>query len=320
MKRFIASIALLFIATAAWGQAYNPQIAYTKFEGGSDNIYLANADGTKPVIVYKAYKVRLDGIDIDPTSTAASGRIAFLQSGALKVLSYTVSPTGITATSPTTLATGAPYQGERLDFSPDGSKIIYTKFTSPPPALTDIRLILADGSDTAKRLHSSRSISGVRWIGPKDFVFITDLGFSFPTEIQLASLDAGDNLVSSPATMFTSTDAALLKEVGGSVDVGIEDVDVARTRAALIFTTGGPGPGNYRHFVEYNMLTGDFTKHFSNNGWRAHFSNDDAYIFYLHGSTRTYNVYDAVYRFDTNSRSTIKLASKGQFGYADSKP
>ena len=329
MYRPFATIALLLTTAAAWGQSYNPKIAYTKYEGTSDNLYLANADGSSPVIVYRANRVRLGGIDIAPTNatTPAVGRIAFIQSGVLKILSYTVSATGITATVPTVLdSTGAPYQGAKNpDFAPDGSKILYARDTLPgPPLATEIRLIPSDGGTTPpKVLYSSSGFIGLaRWAGVSDFVFDDHSGSPAPSEIRLASLDANDNLVSVPLTKFTTGDPALLLAVGGGANTGIEDFDIARTRPSLIFTTGNSlgGTGNYRDFVEYNMATGAFTKRFSNNGWRVHFSSDDSYLFYLHGSPRTYNVYDYVYRFDTNSGNTIQLTSKTQYGYVDTHP
>ncbi len=327
MNRLIASIALLCATTAAWGQTYNPKIAYSKFEGSADNLYLANADGSSPVIVYRSNKVRLGGIDIAPTNAAtpAVGRIAFIQSGVLKVLSYTVSTSGISATVPTTLdSSGAPYQGAKNpDFSPDGSRILYARDTLPgPPLATEIRLIPSAGGAPKVLYRSSGFIGLVRWLGSTDFVFDDHSGSPAPSEIRLATLDANDYLVSVPSTMFSTGDAALLSAVGGGTNTGIEDFDIARTKPSLIFTTGNSrsGTGNYRDFVEFDMVSGAFHKHFSNNGWRVHFSSDDAYLVYLHGSTRTYNVYDYVNRFDPISGNTIPLSSKSQYGYADTKP
>lgn len=327
MKRIIVSLAFLLATTAALGQAYNPKIAYTRYEGNADNLYLANADGSYPVIVYKANKVRLGGIDIAPANSATLpwvGRIAFVQSGVLKILSYTVSATGITATAPTILdSTGAPYLGaNHPDFSPNGSKILYTRFTSselPRPA--EVRLISADVGGIPKIVYShSHFIGMARWIGTTDFAFNTDLGPSNSSEIYLATLDANDSLALPPSTMFTSGDPRLLLETGG-LDIGIEDFDVARTKPSLLFSTGTASGGSNRYFIEYDMLTGAYTPHLSLiNGRRPHFSSDDAYIFFLRVSPRSFNVLEYVDRFDTNSKSIIRLTTKGQFGYADSKP
>ena len=328
MKRSLIAAALLVACAMASAQTYNPKIAYTRYEGKSDNLYLANADGSSPVIVYRSGKVGLGGIDIAPTNAAtpAVGRIAFVQSGVLKILSYTVAARGISATVPTTLdSTGAPYLGARNpDFSPDGSRIIYTRDTLPgPPSATEIRVIASAGSTPPKVLYASSGFIGLaRWLTASDFVFDDHAGSPAPSEIRLASLDASDNLVSPPLTMFTTGDPELLQAVGGGTNTGIEDFDVARTRPSLVFTTGNSlgGTGNFRDFVEYDMSTGAFTKRFSNNGWRVHFSSDDAYLFYLHGNSRTSSLYDYVYRFDIASGNTTQLASKAQYGYDDAKP
>lgn len=327
MYRLFVILALLLSSASALGQAYNPKIAYTKYEGNSDNLYLANADGSNPVIVYKANKVRLTGIDIAPANSATLpwvGRIAFVQSGVLKILSYTVSVTGITATVPITLdSTGAPYLGaNRPDFSADGSKILYTRYISSEfPRPTEVRLVSADVGGTPKVVYShSHFIWMARWIGTSDFVFNADLGPSNSTEMHLATLDANDSLVLPPSTMFTSGDAKVLLETGG-LDIGIEDFDVARTKPALIFTTGTPGGSSYRYFIEYDMVTKAFTRHVSLiNGRHSHFSNDDAQIFFLRVNLRSFNILDFIERFDTISKSIVRLKIKGPFGHVDTRP
>lgn len=322
MTRLMLGAALFSAAAACWAQGYDPKIAFTSYQGNADNLYLANEDGSNPVSIYRANKVRLDAIDMAPVNVATpgAGRIAFSQSGVLKILTYQVSAGGITATGLTTLdAAGAPYEGANdPDFSPDGSKILYTRKTGGIP--TEIRLIPAAGG-TPKVLWTAASaasqyIKQPRWLDASEFAFIRGGGLAYSTDVQLASLDASDNVVSPTTTLFTSADSFFSSNGLG----GFEDFDVARTRASLLITVTA-GAGNYRAFVEYNRLDGSFLRRVSDNGWRGHFTSSDAYILYLHGSTRTFNVYDYVYRFDTNPpNNTIQLTSKSQFGYADSRP
>ena len=143
MRRLTLGIALMSAATLCWRKPTTRKLP-TRHSRQCDNIYVANANGTNPVSVYRSNKVRLDAIDMAPINPATPTirRIAFSQSGVLKVLSYEVLPGGIRTIGVTTLDSfGAPYQGaDDPDFSPDGSKILYMRRPTPREWLCAARL------------------------------------------------------------------------------------------------------------------------------------------------------------------------------------
>jgi len=167
----------LFSSAGALAANYDPRIAWTSFEGKGDVIYLANADGSLKVAVYKTNKTTITGLDL------GAGRVAFTEAGVLKVFSYSVTSSGITATAPTTLdATGAPFQGAaQPDFSPDGNHVLYLRWVQDP--LTgngqwkEIRVIPTNGSAppkvlvTASQLADRWHMVSPRWPSGNGFAF-----------------------------------------------------------------------------------------------------------------------------------------------------
>jgi len=115
---FAFTLAALASMTTLAQTTYDPKIAYTSFEKNADNLYVANADGSKRVSVYKISKARLGEIDMAPVDPLdpTTRKIAFTQAGVLRLLRFKVLPTSITALSVVTLdAVGAPNSGARLD-------------------------------------------------------------------------------------------------------------------------------------------------------------------------------------------------------------
>lgn len=174
MNRFLLVLATLAAAGDCWGQTYKAEIAYTKFSGKADQIFLANSDGSRAVSVYSANKLRISGVDFAP----GGGRVAFTDtSGSLWVLPYTVTSSSIVPGTPLRLdgpdrdhgPIGAP------DFSPDGTQLLYV--ANRPK--TEIRMIAADGNGLPVTLLEGSeaeriSLEGPRWLrlgAPADFVF-----------------------------------------------------------------------------------------------------------------------------------------------------
>ena len=176
MFRLFALMLAVYASSAALAQtAFDPKIAYTSYEGNADNLYVANSDGSNRFIVYKVGKVRLGAIDMAPVDAADPGlrKIAFTQSGVLKMVRFRVFAAGPSVLDVTSLdAVGAPYQGAILpDFSPDGSKLVYIKKTPTINGTepTDIYIVSASGTGSklvwSATLSGGTYISSVRWTG-----------------------------------------------------------------------------------------------------------------------------------------------------------
>ncbi len=331
MRRHLLQIVALLAAfvTAAQAQV-DPRIAYTSFEGSSDNLYVANDNGSSRFLVYKANKVRLEGIDMAPVDPLdpTLRRIAFVQAGVLKVVRFRVLASSVSVLGVTVIdAVGAPYQGAAfVDFSPDGSQLLYTKRTPNVngTSATDIHLVAAAGGSSkllwTAALSGSSSITAVRWTGPGRFVFPVRVG-SLQTMVQ-ATLDVNNDVIDVPEPLFSDEDAFFL---ANNIH-GIEDFDVARTRPALLFTSGTPPGASTRTFVEYTMpaegVPGSFAIRRTNaGGMRSHFSTGDTHIVFMRLSPRLSNVYEYVSRIDVGApATTVNLTSKGSMGFVDTRP
>ena len=331
MYRTATTIFLLVATSAAWAQAYSPKIAYTGFASNAGNLYLANADGSNSAIVYKANKVRLGAIDLAPANAAApsAGRVAFVESGILKVLGYTVSASGIHVTAVTTLdATGAPYQGAGdPDFSPDGSQLLYTRaefsvlFQGVVP--TEVRLIPATGGTSAllvRKADTSLYITHPRWLraeagmGPA-FVYMLGRPTAQPStmDVRLAFLDAGNAVVEPPTTLFNLSSP-------GFPGQGVEDMDVARTRNGLLLSVNlSSSTGGGSTFVEYDIDAGSFVTRATGERWRGHFSAGDARIISVDRG-KGYGPGAYVWSQDVATGLVKAIAKKGAYDYTDAQP
>lgn len=308
MKRFIASIALFLATTVAWGQGYNPEIAYTQVAGKSATLYLANRDGTKAVAVYSVpTKTRHLGA---PDFAPGGGRIAFVDTGSLKVLSYTVTPTGISVTDTITLDNG---YVDSPDFSPNGNSILYTTYSQAGGS--QIKMIAASSGSMPVHLAWTRPTGvsqarNLRWLRSGDaFVFLTTDITNNPIlsyQVRRALLSP-DNTIS-VTTLFTTTG----QEFGN-----MEDIDIVRTGNAIL------GSANYPESIR--ILTFDIDRYdrgeapFAETGaqgFRAHASPNDTHI--LHHSVDG----KSLFVFNTVTETDIRIAGNGRsyFGYTDWKP
>ena len=321
--RLLIPVIALALSGSAVAANYDPRIAYTSYEGKGDGIYLANADGSLKVLVFKTNKTTINGLDF------TAGRVAFIESGVLKVFSYNVTSNGITATAPITLdATGAPYQGALTpDFSPDGNYVLYARWVQDPVSgnagAREIRVIPSDGSAppkvlvTAADLPDTRHMGAMRWISNNEFVFGREGGSPWWLSMMIGSLDANMDLSAPPLTLFTNSDP-------GFTSLGVagwEDFDVSRTGPSILISANPPS-GTSKSFVQYDLVAHTFTKRFSDYGWRAHFTAGDASVVYVHLPTSFSVIGNGVSRWDAATNKSVSITGKGAqtIRYADARP
>lgn len=323
--RMLALAAVLAASAGANAANYDPRIAWTSYEGKGDTIYLANADGSLKVAVYKTNKTIISGLDL------GDGRVAFTESGVLKVFSYTVTANGIVASAPVALDTaGAPDQGAaRPDFSPDGSRLLYLRWVQNPvyanSGYQEIRVVASDGSAppkvlvTAADITDTRNMVSPRWLNGNEFAFGRGGGSPYWSSVMLASLDAGMNLTAPPLQLFANTDPAFTSE--GLV--GWEDFDISHTSPSIVLScntarTGFPP----RAFMQYDLIEGTFNKRFSDYGWNGHFQAGDTSIVYNHLPTSGGSVGNAVYRWVAATNRSTAISGKGgqAVRYVDARP
>jgi hypothetical protein len=331
MRRSIALLAVALAAASSLAQAaVDPQIAYTNFAGKDDSLYVANADGSSRFVVYKASKVRLGGIDMAPVDPLDPSlrRVAFVEAGVLKVVRFRLLATSISVLGVTTVdAIGAPYQGAMApDFSPDGSALVYVKYTPGEHGTVPSAIHLSSVAGGGSKLLWTAGLSGgwavtqVRWTAADRFAFILEQ--TGGQAMVQATLDVNNDVSTPPEILFTSQDAAFVAN-----DLhGIEDFDVARTRSSLVFTTGTKPVTGTRSIAEFTPpaegAPGGFTVRLSNaGGVRAHFATGDTHILFLRLKAGSYTEADSIRRFAVDPPGpVVSLTTRSAHRQLDTRP
>lgn len=84
---------------------YQPEIAYASNQGATYSIYVANADGTDAVAVYSNKGFGAGSLAFVPGTGSGSGQLVFVELYSVKLLTFSVTASGVTTTSVVTLAT-----------------------------------------------------------------------------------------------------------------------------------------------------------------------------------------------------------------------
>lgn len=304
MFRLIVLTVSLFATSVAWGQtAYDPKIAYTKVSGSSQELYLANADGTRAVRVATVgrdpygFPGNIHGLDFAP----GGGRIAYTDATGLTVLTYTASNSGIKVDRRDLLVPGRYVYSP--DFSPDGTRIIYKTSSNSTP--NTIRVVTVPGGAEVLT-YPCYVCSEPRWLRSElgDAFSFHRWNFSGPSpapEIWTALVEADGTVTAGP--VLTTTNQAFN---------GIEDFDVARTRNALLVTANYP---TGLRFIEVDLVSGLITDK-GGPGTRGHYSADDSWIVYreqVKGGSY-------INSLDPATGISRRLTAKGSYGKTDARP
>lgn len=295
MRHLFIAAMLSAASLSSWAQAYSPAIAYTKSTGNTFSIYLANADGSRAVAVYTS-RTGIWAIDLAP----GGGRVAISQADGLRVLSYTASNAGITVNGISRLDSSPV---GRIDFSPDGSKILYTNLGA-----NEIRVVSAAGGPSTPLLWGtpgSSSLQEVAWLpSGTSFVYTVGDAASLTTALRGADVDGAGNV--------TPWIGSLL--VTGSGVNEIVSISTARTRdSVLMRLADGSGPIG---LVECPVVLGACGSLQTRvpGGEEGRFSSDDSSIVYVDFDT------GFVSRYTIGTNTTVRLTKRGSFGKVDTLP
>lgn len=287
MYRILLFASLFLAATVSHAQ-FNPEVAYTQVSGKSSYIYLSNQDGSNAVRIFTASNKSITDVDIAP----GGGKIAFSESGVLKLLSYSVSGSSIIVSSVVTLDSS----GGEPNFSPDGSKIVYISQSSS----RQLRLISSSGGVPKILVDSLGWAPAFMHTGDRIVQYKRNFSAS-SFEIEMLNLDLNDDVISSSVIFSTA---------GQPLAQGIEDIDTARTKDSILITANTPSG---IRLVELDVNLNSIQDHAA--GFRGHFSNDDSEIVY------TSVARDFLYTLNISSSVVTKLNSrKSNFGFTDWKP
>ena len=137
---------------------YKPEIAYASNKGATYSIYVANSDGTNTVAVYSEKGVGGAAPVFVPGSGSGSGQLVFMELYSVKLLTFTVTPSGVSTNSVVTLAT-EPHLVHYVSVSPvtaAGQFVLYG--VGNPDNTTTIKVISIAGGSPERSITSGTVI------------------------------------------------------------------------------------------------------------------------------------------------------------------
>lgn len=266
MKSTIIGIAVLVMSSIAFAQA---DMIYTQAGSRADEMYLSNADLTNPVLLHSSER---RGYLRDPDLHPAGGQVAFIDTRELKLLSYSTNGGGrVSVDSVVTLDSGnAVYP----DFSPDGSKILYSVITQSP--VRQIRIRSTSGA-LLFQYDVPNSAENFAWLGNNKFFYAlwdgqnrdSDSVNGTVMQLHIVELNPNFQLLSDTEVLDTRN-----AEFGD-----IRSVEYSVTRDALLMTaTSKISQGGQDHLFEVDLNSGSYTKLVA--GQRAELSADESKAIY----------------------------------------
>jgi hypothetical protein len=272
-------------------KVYQPEMAYTSRQGTTSSINVANSDGTNAVAVYSVKGISPGELAFVPGSGQGSGQLVFIEMYSIKLLTFTVSPSGVSTNSIVTLAT-EPTLIHYLSVSAvtsAGQFVLYG--VGHPDNTTTIKVIsIAGGSPTSV---ISGNLGDAVW--SRDLTRIAVLvGNPFVAgvvqQIEMLSLDS--NFVPGSAVVIYGPI---------SCDGCLNDLQFARTSDHVIFD-GGSGVIDE---IDADVSSPSVATPFPVSGYQACFNHDDTKLVFRRFSDSYLIVYDTLAVTQTTVTSGI---------------
>lgn len=259
-------------------KVYQPEIAYASNQGATYSIYVANADGTNAVAVYSNKGFGTGSVTFVPGSGNGSGQLVFYELYSVKLLTFTVTASGITTNSVVTLVT-EPTLIHYVDVSPPSATgqqfVLYG--LSQPDNMTTIKVIpIAGGQPTSV---ATGDLGDAVWSHDltRIAVLVGNPNVAGVTQ-QIEMLDLDSSFVAGTATVIYTR----------SCDGCLNNLQFARTTDNVIFD-GGLG---FIYEIDADLASSSAVTPFAVSGWQACFNHDDTKIIFRRFSDSHLFVYD----------------------------
>lgn len=259
--------------------AYQPEIAYTSSKGTTESIYVANNDGTNAVAIYSVKGGGVGEIAFVPGSGSGSGQLVFIEFYSVKLLTFTVTPSGLSTSSIVTLAT-EPTLIHYVSVSPvtaAGQFVLYG--VGHPDNTTTIKVVsIAGGQITPV---DSGNLGDAVW--SRDLTRIAVLignpqVAGVVQQIEMLNLDSSFVVQGTPAVIYGPT----------SCDGCLNNLQFARTGDHVIFD-GGP---DVMYEIDADTAAPSVATPFPVSGYEPCFNHDDTKIIFRRASDTHIFVYD----------------------------
>ncbi len=271
---------------------YNPEIAYTRTQGSAAYVYLANADGSNPVVVYSRRSGGVGRVDFVPGGGPSGGRLVFGSTlGSISVLTYTASASGINTTNVKLLVPEGPPIFS-IDVSADGLYVLYTVNNSDNTNTLKVTPVNGGWVTTI----ATGTFQNAVWSHDLTRIAVLD-GFEsvgpYPQQIKMLTLNALFELVGTAPPVYTSPCSTCR----------VNDIEYARTTDSVIFSASTATNSTREMFVvdanSQSAVTGYGV------GYIPCFNADDSKILYRNPAD------SLLYVFRPSDLSRTKVTSVG---------
>ena len=258
---------------------YKPEIAYASNKGATYSIYVANSDGTNTVAVYSEKGVGGAAPVFVPGSGSGSGQLVFMELYSVKLLTFTVTPSGVSTNSVVTLAT-EPHLVHYVSVSPvtaAGQFVLYG--VGNPDNTTTIKVISVAGGQPIS--VATGNLGDAVWSRDLSRIAVLNGNPSVAgvvQQIEMWDLDANFAVQGAPTIIYGPT----------SCNGCLNNLQFARTSDHVIFD-GAPGVVDE---IDADVSSPSVATPFPVSGYSACFNHDDTEIIFRRFSDSHISVYD----------------------------